>query len=92
VSLLTWVRCCPCPYVAAGRHLRPMVDCHMWVAVFVCGWSASFFGWLWWRCGHWWLLAFMGNHEAVVVKSMVGGSDEHGWWWWKEEMVVVGRK
>jgi len=71
VSLLTLVCRCPCPYVAAGRHSRPMVDGRMWAAIFVCGWPASFFGRSWWRCGRWWSLAFVGDHEG-------GGGEEHG--------------
>jgi len=73
VSLLTSVHCCPCPYVAAGRHSRPVVDGHMWAAVFICGWPASFFGQSWWRCSRSWLLAFMGDHEG-------GGGEERGGW------------
>ena len=64
MSLLTSVRRCPCPYMAAGR---------MWAAVFICGWLASFFGWSWWQCGRWWSLAFVGDHEG-------GGGEEHGGW------------
>ena len=63
----------PMSVVAAGHHSRPMVDGCMWAAVFVCGWPASFFGWLWWWCSHWWSLAFVGDHEG-------GGGEEHGGW------------
>jgi len=74
VSLLTSVHHCPCPYVAAGRHSRPVVDGRTWAAVFICGWPASFFGQSWWWCSHWWSLAFVGDHEG-------GGGEEHGGWW-----------
>ena len=103
MSLLTWVHHCPCPYMAAGCHSRPMVDGCGWFGwlwfVFICGQPSLFVGGQLHFLGgggggvvvggHWHSWAIM---RAVVVKSMVGGSDEHGWWWWKEEMVVVGRK
>ena len=92
MSLLTWARHCPCLYLAAGHHSRPVVDGHGWFGwlwfIFVCGWPSLFVGgWLHFLGGRgggavvggcWcpWAIT-----KAVVVKSMVGGGDEHGWWW-----------
>jgi len=44
VSLLTSVRRCLCPYVAAGHHSRPMVDGRMWAGRLRL-WVAGFVFW-----------------------------------------------
>jgi len=35
--------------LAIVREPGSSVRCRLWVAVFVCGWSSLFVGWLWWQ-------------------------------------------